>query len=82
MFKVGQKVRCVKPTDNLVEDGIYTISQIDCAGACRLKELEWEPIDEGYYLFRFKPLSDHWVDQALSKIIEEPEETELIERTN
>lgn len=77
MFKVGQKIVCIKPVDNLELNEIYTISLIE-DDACRVLELEHEDPEEGYYLFRFRPLDYKFSDSVLKRIEQEVKEGRLV----
>tara|TARA_R110002167_G_C12394767_1_gene626281 strand:+ start:405 stop:647 length:243 start_codon:yes stop_codon:yes gene_type:complete len=79
MFKVAQKVVCVKPdTDgDLVKGAIYTVAKVDYDGAIRVKEAtvtgEWLWFNS----WRFRPIDNIWVEELLCKLIEEVEADEI-----
>ena len=70
MFKIGEKVVCIKPIDNIQLNEIYTISIIQ-DDVCRLVELAFENSNEGYYLFRFRKLDYDFVKQVCEMIEED-----------
>ena len=83
MFKVGQKVVCINAngSQNLVENEIYTVVRCwddGMGGALLLKEVE---PNFGHYAFfphRFRAVDDTWVEELLSKLIEEVKAKELV----
>ena len=85
MFKIGQKVVCIKAVDVLTEDEIYTISWIgkshDNKPAVRLVEVKHSRHSEGltnFYAWRFREIDDTWVDELLYKLMSEVEADELV----
>ena len=85
MFKVGQKVVCIKAVDVLIENEIYIISWVgkshDNKPAVRLVELKHSRHNEGitnFYAWRFREIDDTGVDELLCKLIEEVEANELV----
>lgn len=84
MFKVGQKVVCIKSSTiaiiNVVEGEIYTVtgySKVHPRGVL-LKEAVSNPVEVGFWEHRFRPVDDTWVEQLLCKLIEEVEADELV----
>lgn len=83
MFKVGQKIVCVKvnPLNTLKEGEIYTVIAVrPSTGGVKLKEQEaTDPFSSGYFAeWRFRPVDDSWVEELLCKLIEEVEADELV----
>lgn len=72
-FKVGDRVVCVYPVDNLVKNEVYTISFLE-KNFCILVELEFEPEFECYYLYRFRKLDYDFVEEVLKQIKQQPVE--------
>lgn len=88
MFKVGQKVVCInnKPIYNsifnaslikLKEGEIYTVKLATYDGLLLNEVKSSHPTGE-FRIDRFRPINDDWVDELLSKIIEEVETDELL----
>lgn len=84
MFKVGQKVVCIKSSTisnvNVVEGEIYTVtgySKVHPQGVL-LKEAISNPVEVGFWEHRFRPIVDAWVDEILCKLTEEVEADELV----
>lgn len=72
MFKIGEKVVCIKPIDGLNKNEIYTISYISPRGGLILKEDV--AIKIGYALFhgwRFRKLDYDFVKQVCNMIEED-----------
>lgn len=83
MFKVGQKVVCIKGIDELKQNEIYTIKWVGLSSigipAVSLYEVEPpEPHFTKYLAERFRPIDDVWVDELLCKLLEEVEAEELV----
>ena len=85
MFKVGQKVVCIKAADVLTENEIYTISWVglshDNKPAVRLVEVKNSRYNEGltnFYAWRFREIDDTWVEELLCKLVEDVEADELL----
>lgn len=70
-FKIGEKVVCVEPTEELVKGEIYTISFVGQAG--NVKVFEATPI--GYYLYfwewRFRKLDHQFSEDLCAQLIKE-----------
>lgn len=85
MFKVGQKVVCIKSTTSgsVNEGEIYTVIWV---GNCRytgevgvrLKEATPANGKLNFSACRFREIDESWVDELLSKLIEEVEADELV----
>lgn len=69
-FGRGQKVVCVKPSRDLVEGEVYTVSS--CFGDEAVTVVEVSPTDGciAFWQWRFKPIDDKWADDVLKKIIQ------------
>ena len=83
MFKVGQKVVCIKvnPLRTLKEGEIYTVIAVrSSTGGVKLKEQEsTDPYSSGYFAeYRFRPVDDTWVEEILGKLMSEVEADELV----
>lgn len=83
MFKIGQKVVCIKanPTKDLVEGEIYTITEIKMSvEGVKVAEAKSSKIDgNGYfYYWRFREIDDTWVERLLCKLMSEVEADELV----
>lgn len=81
MFKVGQKVVCIKPDDFglLVKDEIYTVSVVCLHRGIKVRECFSDNVKNGYfYSYRFREIEDNWVEELLCKLIEEVEADELV----
>lgn len=74
MFKIGQKVVCVKatPSGSLKEDEIYTITWVGKGdmGCDAVEVAETRPTGgmENFYSWRFRAIDDDWVDELLESI--------------
>ncbi len=83
MFKIGQKIVCVKvnPLKTLKEGEIYTVIDVRVStGGVKLKEQEaTDPHSSGYFAeWRFRPVDDSWVEELLYKLMSEVEADELV----
>lgn len=79
MFKVGDKIVCVKPSISLVKNEIYTIRFIKDDGGLQLVEVE--PKTEwcnGFKPERFRKVDYNFADSVLTKLIEEFKSEELV----
>ena len=83
MFKIGQKVVCIKPDadGDLKKGKIYTVVDIRLLTG-GLKLLETRCTGDSYSGYfkpdRFRPVDNSWVDELLCKLIEEVETDELV----
>ena len=78
MFKVGQKIVCIKvnPTKDLVKGEIYTVTDVRLeTGGVKLKEIATSNRNcSGYFSeWRFRPIDNTWVEELLCKLISEVE---------
>ena len=75
MFKVGEKIVCVKPDvdGDLVKDKIYTVIAVRfLTGGIKLKEATCTGYYSGYFKKdRFKKIDDNWVEKLLCELFEE-----------
>jgi hypothetical protein len=78
MFKVGQKVVCIKATQSgSVKDGeIYTVSWVgNCRytgeAGIRLKETTPTNGKLNFSVWRFREVDENWVDDLLCKLMSE-----------
>lgn len=83
MFKIGQKIVCVKvnPLGTLKEGEIYTVIDIRAStGGVKLKEQEaTDPYSSGYFSkHRFRSVDDSWVEELLQKLIKEVKADEFM----
>jgi hypothetical protein len=83
MFKVGDKVVCVKAGNglNLIEGDIYTIKECfdDVTEEKAVTLVETSPPNSygGYLTWRFRKTTDKFVDDLLERLTKEVEEEEL-----
>lgn len=74
MFKIGQKVVCVRPTlsGSLKKNEIYTITWVGKGdmGCDAVEVAETRPTEgmENFYSWRFRAIDDDWVDEVLERI--------------
>lgn len=83
MFKIGQKIVCVKvnPLGTLKEGEIYTVKEVrSCTGGVKLKEVEATDRNaSGYFAeWRFRPIDTSWAEELLNELLEEINEEELV----
>lgn len=83
MFKIGQKIVCVKvnPLNTLKEGEVYTVVAVRAStGGVKLKEQEaTDPYSSGYFAeWRFRPVDDSWVEELLHKLSQEVESELLV----
>ena len=84
MFKIGQKVVCIKetPSGSVKEGEIYTVSWV---GNCRytgevgIRLIETTPANGklNFSYWRFREVNEGWVEELLCKLISEVEADEL-----
>ena len=82
MLKIGQKVVCIEPDyfGYLQKDEIYIIRGFCFNGqGLHLKGIyPIENMDNGFWINRFRPIDDSWVEEILCKLLEEVEVDELV----
>ncbi len=79
MFKIGNKVVCVKPSISLVKNEIYTIKFIKANGGLMFEEVEPKtPNCNGFKPERFRKLDYDFADSVLAKLIEYFETEKLV----
>ena len=81
MFKIGQKIVCIKPAENLKQDEIYTVENtVDDGKGINLEELTTPSFAKGYHAWRFKAidLDLEFAENILSEIIKKVKEEELV----
>lgn len=81
MFKIGQKVVCIKADSDgdLKQDEIYTIHSFTANGSgVNLVEVKPSTKNPGFWIWRFRKIDDTWVEELLCKLIEEVEAEELV----
>lgn len=82
MFKVGQKVVCIKATQSgsVKEGEIYTVKAVGFNYEYWVRLEEANP-SQGYVNFsawRFREIETEWVEELLCKLIEEVEADESV----
>lgn len=82
MFKVGQKVVCIKADDfgYLQKDEVYEIRGF-CYNGQGIHLIGIHPtqnLDNGFWIDRFRPIDDSWVEELLCKLMSEAEVDELV----
>lgn len=75
MFKIGQKIVCVKPDKDgdLIKGEIYTIKEF-CYGGQGVHLMEVSPSGNyisGFWLHRFRPIDNEWAEKVLHELLEE-----------
>jgi hypothetical protein len=82
MFKVGQKVVCIKADadGDLKKGEIYTVIAVrSSTGGVMLAEAKCTGNYSGYFRpDRFRPVDDIWVDELLCKLMSKVEADELV----
>ena len=76
MLKIGQKLVCIKPIDDLIKNEIYTVVDFDEIGVSVKETLP--AIGKMFYRNRFRPIDNAWVDELLCKLMSEVEADELV----
>ena len=82
MFRVGQKVVCIKPDEDgdLVKGEIYTVIDVRLStGGVKLREAKCTGFFSGYFRpDRFRPVDNDWAEELLCKLMSEVEDNELV----
>ena len=79
MFKVGNKIVCVKPSISLVKNEIYTIKFIKADGGLMLEEVIPKTFNcNGFKPERFRKVDYDFADSVLTKLIEGFETEKLV----
>lgn len=82
MFKVGQKVVCIKATKSgSVKKGeIYTVKSVgfNYEHWVRLEETNPSPPCINFSAYRFREIETDWVDELLCELLEEVEDSGLV----
>ena len=82
MFKVGQKVVCIKATQSgsVKEGEIYTVKAVGFNYEYWVQLEETKPSwgHVNFSAWRFRKVETEWVDELLCKLIEEVEAGELV----
>jgi len=81
MFKIGQKVVCIKADEYglLKKDEIYTVSDINFRGSIMVAEVDSRGYLSGYFVKeKFRPIDDDWAKEILERINLEIKEEELV----
>ena len=82
MFKVNQKVICIKPDadGDLVKDRIYIVSAIrEGTGGIQVEGAICTGFNSGYFAeWRFRPFDDKWAEEVLRRIKEMIEKEKLV----
>ena len=75
MFKKGDKVVCVYPSEELIKGDVYTIDRFIYNGKGVIL-LEEKPSsgELGFYTWRFRLVNNNWVDELLRNIVEDVED--------
>ena len=72
MFKVGDKVVCIKPSISLVKNEMYTIKSIKADGGLKLEEVIPKTFNcDGFKPERFRRVDYDFADSVLAKLTEE-----------
>lgn len=82
MFKIGQKVVCIKATQSgsIQEGEIYTVNAVgfNYEYWVRLEEAKPAPPHINFSAYRFREIETEWVDELLCKLMEDVEVDELV----
>lgn len=82
MFKVGQKVVCIKatPSGTVKEGEIYTVKAVgfNYEYWVRLEETTPAPPHINFSAHRFREIETDWVEELLCKLMSEVEADELV----
>ncbi len=81
MFKIGQKVVCIKADadGDLKDKEIYTIHSFTAGGSgVNLVEVEPSTPNAGFWAWRVRAIDDKWVEELLCKLMSEVEVDDLV----